>query len=116
MNTIALQCAGLLAILAAVGHGYLGDRALSTQPIEPLRMKNFIRFCYQFGSLGWLVGGVLLLFVPSIVEKGAQVWLVLPIILLYGVGACVNAWFTQGRHLGWVILVAIVGLALIGIW
>lgn len=115
MNSLALQAAGILAILSAVGHGVLGDRMLKNQPIEPQHIKNFIRFCYQFGSVGWLAGGVILLLISAEVVE-AQQWLVYVLASIYGFGAAVNAWFTRGKHFGWVMLLAVVVLAIVGIF
>lgn len=119
MNEIALQGAGALAILAAVGHGYLGDKTLSAQPIDPPRLKTFIRLCYQFGSLGWLAGGVLLFVIPSLMPtltlSDERMWVVLILAPLYAFGAIINGWFTKGRHFGWVMLVSVVILALLGL-
>ena len=112
MSTLALQAAGILAILAAIGHGYLGDRTLRAQPIADEHLKLFIRYCYQFGSLAWLIGGILFLTMPPELPASVQIWLVLIITPLYALGAVVNAWFTRGRHFGWVLLAAVVILSI----
>lgn len=110
-----LQAAGVLAILSALGHGFLGDKTLRAQAIEPEHLKSFVRFCYQFGSAGWMVGGLLFLTAPSELSAESLRWLILITIPMYGFGAVVNAWFTRGRHFGWVMLAAIVGLALLSL-
>ena len=114
MNDLTLQIAGGLAIFAALGHSYFGDQTLRAQPFEPPHIKKFIRCCYQFGSLGWLAGGILLLLAPSVMTSDARFWLICVLVPVYGFGGVVNAWFTRGRHFGWVILAAVVLLALFG--
>lgn len=114
MNDLALQIAGCVAVMAALGHGFLGDKMLAHQQISPPRLKNFIRLCYLFGSAGWLAGGVLFFIAPAVMSEAARWWIVLTFVPVYGFGALVNVWFTQGRHLGWVLLLVVVGLALLG--
>lgn len=111
---LAIQVAGVLAIFAAVGHGYLGDKELESQSIEPISQKPFVRFCYQFGSIGWLTGGILFLLIPTYFDGQERTVLIYTLIPMYLFASLVNAWFTQLRHLGWIMLMAVVGFAIIG--
>lgn len=110
-----LQIAGILAILSGIGHGYLGDKTIQAQAISPPETKNFIRACYQFGSLGWIVGGVLFVAAPFSPNSSAHMWTVFAFMPLFGFGSLVNLWFTKGRHFGWVMLAAIVILSLLSL-
>lgn len=106
-----LQTAGALAIFAAVGHGYLGDQTLRAQPLDPA-VKNFVRCCYQFGTAGWLAGGVLLLSAEASGASGR--WVAVGLVPLFGFASLTNLWFTRGRHLGWVLLAAVCVLVVAG--
>ena len=114
MTFTMLQAAGVLAIFSALGHGFLGDKTVREIDIEPRNLKNFIRLCFLFGTLGWVAGGVIFLTMPLFSSTEALV-LVAIIGPIYGFGALVNFWFTRGRHLGWVMLTVVVGLAVLGI-
>ena len=111
---LAIRIAGVLALFAAVGHGYLGDKELGRQSIEPISLKRFIRCCYQFGSMGWLVGGILFLLAPTYFDGEERTILVYALIPMFLLGSIVNAWFTRLRHMGWVMLLAIVIFAIFG--
>ena len=110
-----LQIAGILAIMAGIGHGYLGDATIKAQTISPPELKNFIRACYQFGSLGWIVGGALFLIAPFELHSSTHQWTVIAFIPLFAYGSLVNLWFTKGKHPGWVMLLAIVILSLLSL-
>lgn len=113
MGFSTLRIAGILAIFAAAGHGWLGDQTLRNLPWEESSPKNFVRCCYQFGSVGWLAGAVILLASNRFDEAGLQT-IGFALIPLYGFGAMVNMYFTKGRHLGWVLLTAVCVLIGIG--
>ena len=97
-----MQVAGAIAIFVAVGHGWMGDQALRQQPLTA-EMRNFIRAAYQFGTAGWLAVGVLMLASNGLGVNDRQT-LGLVAIALFGFAALTNAWFTRGRHPGWVLL------------
>ena len=67
MRDLLLQCSGLAAIAVAILHGVLGEtRVFARATIEPPRLRNLIRLCWQVGTVGWFCGGVLLIAAPSI--------------------------------------------------
>lgn len=100
-----MQIAGVFAIFVAVGHGWLGDKNLRAQPLQP-PVRNFIRTAYQFGTAGWFASGVILLYSVGFSEATRHL-LAIVFIALFAFGAIVNAWFTKGRHAGWVLLAVI---------
>lgn len=106
---LAIRIAGVLAIFAAVGHGFLGDKILVRQGNDA-----FTRVCFQFGSLSWLVGGILFLLIPTYFSGAERGILIYAFIPMYLFAAIVNAWFTKMKHLGWVMLLAVVLFAFIG--
>ena len=111
---LAIRIAGVLAMLAAMGHGYLGDKALAKVKIEPDNQKSFTRWCYQFGSFSWLVGGIVFLIAPDLLSGSERNILIVTFAPIYLFGALVNLWFTKARHPGWVMLLTVVVLSIFG--
>jgi hypothetical protein len=115
MRDLFLQCAGVAAILAALIHGTLGEtRVFARATIEPPRLRNLIRFCWQIGTVGWICGGVLLIAAPSIASAPARHWIVITVSAMYGFGMIGNALILRGRHFGWAALCAVIAMAIIG--
>jgi hypothetical protein len=116
MRDLAMQAAGVLAILAAVVHGVLGEtKVFAVARIEPAWALRLIRAVWHCGVVAWIAGGVLLLALPSLPAGPARGWIVATLIAVYGSGVIGNAWATRGRHFGWLVLAAVVVLAAIGI-
>jgi len=115
VKNMELQIAGILAILTGIGHAYLGDVNIKSQAISPPREKINIRACYQFGSLGWIVGGVLFIGAPFTHQSPAHFWIVFAFMPLFAFAAMVNFWFSKGRHFGWVMLLGIIVLSMLSL-
>jgi hypothetical protein len=115
MRDLLLQCSGAAAIAVALTHGILGEtRVFARATIEPPRLRNLIRLCFQIGTMGWVCGGVLLIAAPSMASASARHWIVITICVMYGFGAIGNAWVFHGRHFGWVALGAVIVMAVAG--
>jgi hypothetical protein len=115
MRDLFLQCAGLAAIAVALVHGILGEtRVFARATIEPPRLRNLIRVCWQIGTVGWICGGVLLLAAPSLASTPARHWIVITMAVMYGFGMLGNAWIFRGRHFGWMALGAVIAMAAVG--
>jgi hypothetical protein len=115
MRDLLLQCSGIAAIAVALIHGVLGEtRVFARATIEPPRLRNLIRLCWQIGTVGWLCGGVLLIVAPSMASESARHWIVATVVVMYGFGIAGNAWVFRGRHFGWMALSAVVALAAAG--
>jgi hypothetical protein len=55
MRDLAVQAAGVLAILVAVMHGALGElRVFATARIEPPRTRRLLRLIWQVGTVDGL--------------------------------------------------------------
>jgi hypothetical protein len=114
MHNGLLQAAGIAAIAAALIHGVLGEtRVLPRATIEPARLRTLIRLVWQAGTVAWIGGGVLL-FAAAWLAEPARHWIVATMACVFAFAAFANAWATRGRHFGWMVLSAVVALALAG--
>ena len=115
MRDILLQCAGVAAIVVALIHGVLGEtRVLARATIEPARLRSLIRMVWQAGTAAWIGGGVLLIAAPWMGSDAARHWIIVTAAMVYGVGVLGNAWWSRGRHFGWMALGAVIALAVAG--
>ncbi|QOZ73075.1 hypothetical protein [Bradyrhizobium arachidis] len=115
MRDLLLQCAGVLTIVVALIHGYLGEaKVFPRARIEPERLRTLIRLVWQASTVAWIGGGVLLIATPWMGSEPARHWIVATMACVFGFSACANAWATRGRHFGWMMLSAVVALAVAG--
>jgi hypothetical protein len=115
MRDLLLQVSGVAAIAVALIHGWLGEtKVFARATIEPPRLKTLIRIVWQAGTVAWIGGGVLLIAAPSMSSEPARHWIVATIASIYAVGALGNAWWSHGRHFGWMALSGVIALAVAG--
>ena len=115
MRDFLLQCSGVAAIAAALIHGVLGEtRVFARASIEPARLRQLLRLVWQAGTVAWIGGGVLLIAAPWMASEPARHWIVVTIATVYAAGALANAWWSHGRHFGWMALSAVIALAVAG--
>jgi hypothetical protein len=115
MRDILLQCAGVLAILAAVIHGVLTEtKVFPRVTIEPKRLRTLFRLVWQIPTVAWIACGLLLIAAPSFASDAARHWMVVTFACVFAFSALGNAWGTRGRHFGWMMLSAVAVLAVAG--
>ncbi|WP_024512970.1 hypothetical protein [Bradyrhizobium sp. ARR65] len=115
MRDLLLQSSGLLAIVAALIHGVLGEtKVFARATIEPKRVRTLIRAVWQAGTVAWVGGGVLLIAASWMESDQARHWIVVTFVVVYAFAALGNAWALRGRHFGWIAMSAVVALALAG--
>jgi len=115
MRDLALQIAGVLAILVAIGHGVIGElRVFDRAQIEPPRTRTLLRGIYQASTVAWIGIGVLLIAAPTFGSQAARRWVIAVAVVVYAYAAVGNAMATRGRHIGWVLMVVVMVLALMG--
>jgi hypothetical protein len=115
MRDILLQCAGVLAIAAAVIHGVLTEtKIFPRMTIEPQSLRTLSRFVWQIPTVAWIAGGVLLIALPSIASDAARHWIVVTSACVFAFSALGNAVGSRGKHFGWMVLGAVVVLAVAG--
>jgi hypothetical protein len=82
--------------------------------IEPERLRLLIRLVWQGGTIAWMSLAVLLIATPRMGAE-ARTWIVAVSIVTFGAAAIGNALATRGRHIGWVAMAVVVGLAATGL-
>ncbi|MGA8652893.1 MAG: hypothetical protein ACLP19_03245 [Xanthobacteraceae bacterium] len=116
MSDLSVQAAGILAIAAALVHGYLGEtRLFATARIEPRSARLLLRLVWHCGVVAWAAMGVLLILVPTLGSVQARIAIIAASAAVFAAAAIGNAWASRGRHFGWVLLSVVVVLALAGI-
>ena len=115
MRDLLLQCAGAVAIVAAIIHGVLGEtKVFPRATIQPPRVRTLIRLVWQIATVAWIGGGVLLIAAPFMASEPARHWIVATLACFFAYCALANAIATRGRHFGWMALSAVVALAVSG--
>jgi hypothetical protein len=116
MRDLFVQAAGVLAIVAALVHGYLGEsKIFAVAQIEPRWASRLMRSLYRCTVLDWVAFGALLILVPAMGSGQARHAIIVASAAVYAAAATGNAWSTRGRHFGWVLMLVVVALALAGI-
>ena len=116
MRDVALEIAGVLAVVAGLVHGALGEtKVFPRTRIEPAWAGRLMRAVWHCGAVAWIAGGALLIAAPSFASADARRWIVSVLVAVYGSAAIGHALATRGRHFGWMVLSAVVVLMLAGI-
>lgn len=115
MRDIALQCAGLLAILVAILHGVIAELQVfpNVQTASP-RSRRLLRMVWQASTIDWICIGALLVAAPALGSESARHGIIAAAIIAYGYAAIGNAVASRGRHPGWCLMGAVVGLSVAG--
>jgi hypothetical protein len=115
MRDLALQAAGVLAVLVAIAHGAIAElRVFPRARIEPQWMRCLLRGIWQASTVGWIGIGVLLIAAPAFGSPAARHWVIAVAVVVYGYAAVGNAVATRGRHVGWYLMSVVIALALLG--
>jgi hypothetical protein len=113
---MALQAAGVLAIVVAITHGTIAELSVFAHArIEPPRTRGLLRMVWQASTVDWIGLGVLLIAAPAFGSEGARHWVVAVAVVAYGYGAGGNAVASGGRHVGWCLMAVVIALALMGL-
>jgi hypothetical protein len=115
MRDILLQISGVVAIAAALIHGVLTERKIFPRmTIEPQSLRTLSRFVWQIPTVAWIAGGVLLIVTPSMESDSARHWIVVTLACLFAFSALGNAVGNRFRHFGWIVLGAVIAMAVAG--
>lgn len=115
----ALVAAGIVGGVTAVIHGVLMQRMMirpidttlaDDPPMSPV-IRKLVAALLHYSTASWLLGGLALIAaarLPFSPDARLATGLIVGGHYLYGVIG--NAWATRGRHPGWMLLAAAVGL------
>lgn len=108
---------------SGLAHSILGERYILTRlfrrPLPPLFgddrfTRRTSRFAWHLTTLAWwAMGGLLMVYAWAPLDDGGHL-AVRAIALLFLASALLAAGFSRGRHLAWMGMVAIAGLAWLG--
>jgi hypothetical protein len=116
MRDLALQAAGVAAILVAIAHGLIAElRVFARTRIDPPRARGLLRMVWQASTVDWIAIGILLILAPTLGSHVARQCVVAVAVVVYGYAAIGNAIATRGRHFGWILMGGVIALALIGL-
>ena len=116
MRDLALQAAGVLAIVVAIFHGAIAEvRVFPRSEVKPRWARRLMRMVWQASTIDWIVIGVLLIAAPTLGSETARRWIIAAAVVAYGYGAIGNAVATRGRHIGWCLMAAVATLAILGV-
>lgn len=115
MNDLLLVGAGVGGVLVAIIHGYLGHKIVLPQLAGgTAQIRRVNEAVFQLSTLYWLAGGLVLIATPYFLDDALRRVFVCGVVFLYATGAIGNFWATRGRHPGWVILLVVTIMALLG--
>ena len=104
MRDLALQAAGVLAILVAVAHSVTAElRLFANAHIEPQRVRRVLRMVCQASAVDWIGIGLLLIAAPSLGSQVARQWVIAVAVVVYGYAA-VTATLGHAREARWMVL------------
>src|SRR5215469_11205560 len=116
MRDLALQAAGVLAILIATAHGAIIEKlVLAKADIAPQRTRKLLRLICQASTVDWIGIGVLLIAAPWFGSQIAREWVIAVAVVVYGYAALGNVLATRRPHPGWIGMSCAVALALAGL-
>ena len=77
MRDLLLYAAGILGLVAAFLHGYLGEARVFTRVhIEPQRLRTLIRLVWHCSVVAWAAVAILLIAAPVMGSQAARYWIV----------------------------------------
>ena len=115
MRDIALQAAGVIAIIVALAHGVIGEvRVFANTHIDRTRTRTLLRMVWQATTIDRIAIGTLLIVAPGLHSDTARAWINTVSVVVYGYAAVGNAMANRRLHAGWMAMGLAVALALFG--
>jgi hypothetical protein len=116
MRDLALQAAGMLAIIVALIHGAIAElQVFARAQIEPRQTRRLLRLIWQASTIDWIAIGILLIAAPWLGSPVARHAVIAVAVAVYGYAAVGNALAARGPHPGWILMLCVIALALAGI-
>ncbi len=108
-RNIFLIVAGLCAIVVAIYHGIEGDAIVQGLNIQPAESAALMRGSFHIGTMGWLVGGIVILFASFLEASWPRNAILIAYTVLFGIPAFSLVVMGQGQpNFGMVMLLLIV--------
>ncbi|MEM9622157.1 MAG: hypothetical protein AAF993_10940 [Pseudomonadota bacterium] len=115
MNEVMLTTAGVLGMLIALVHGYLGETQVVRHAQAATESGQRVLHAIMFlSAVYWFVGGLVLALAPAYLDAGTTSVVAYTVAAIFAGGALGNLWATRGKHFGWLLLAAATGLAVAG--
>lgn len=115
----AFISAGGIGSLVAIIHGLILQKSIIPAILKTAKMNdNFTRLTaplLHFSTIAWFLGGLALIAAPFYMNASAKLTTAIFVGSFYIFGAVGNLWGTRGKHPGWVLLAAAVGLIVFGL-
>ncbi len=114
MNDALGVMAGVLGMLCAIAHGYLGETKV-VRPVQniPASAKRVLQAIMFLSAVYWFVAGAAAAASPFLTAHDRRLALFIAGAIYFS-SAAANFWATRGRHFGWVALSAAAALAWLG--
>jgi hypothetical protein len=115
---IALAAAGLIGAVTAVIHGVIVQKMM-VRPIEATMardaavlpsIRRLVSILLHFSTACWLVGGLALIAAAAWAGEDLKRWVGVFAGGLFLYGVVGNFMATRGRHPGWMLMAAAIGL------
>lgn len=115
MKDASIIIAGILGMVIAIIHGYLGAVTI-VEPVENIHpaAKRILHAIFFLSAVYWFVGGAILAAAPFYLSSEARLACAFIVAAMFLSGAIGNFWATQGTHFGWALLVIAAVLAWLG--
>lgn len=115
MSEILLIAAGVLGLIVAAIHAYLGQVRLIAPAKFPGRVqRQMVQAIWHFSALVWAASALVFLYAAQQLTGDAR-WLAVTLACLpLAYGLVCNVWITHGKHFGWILLAVVIALALAG--
>ncbi len=111
--------AGSIGSIVAVIHGLILQKSMIPTILETAKMNDSFRRLtaplLHFSTIAWFLGGLALIAAPFYMDGSAKLTTAIFVGSFYTFGAVGNFWGTRGKHPGWMLLAAAVGLIVFGI-
>jgi len=115
----------ILALLIAAAHSYLGERFILSRLLRRTELpplfgnesftRQTLRFAWHLTSIAWVGMAVVMISFSLDEPHRSRSIALIAICLTFGVNAVVTFCATRGRHLAWIVFIAIALAAWLGI-
>ena len=113
IENIALITAGVCAIVVSLYHGITGDALVKAMAIEPAESKALMRGSFHIGTMGWLVGGLVVLLISTLEPSWPRTAILLAYTVLFGIPAVSLVMMEKGRLSFGLVMLCLTVLGLI---